>query len=329
MHRFVEFAKSADDAGFQSVWNYEFYRNPFVIHAGTAAATERIGLATGIAAAFARSPFEAANAVADVDELSGGRAILGIGPGAPDFLHSFHSTEGDRPLGRMSEYLDVLRLSWDYLNGDGAPTPAYEGKHYRLEPPPFNPWGGRELVRERVPVYLAAMRPKMLELAGEKADGALGFVQTPEFAQECVRPALERGAQRAGREVGGVLHAALVICSVSDDREEALRRARIQVGMYIAYPIADVVVAFHGFEKDQAAIREAMMSGGVAAVENATSDRLVEQFAICGTPPEAREQAKRFADGFDQVVLHTPYVPPLAAEDTTDAFYNIVRAFGD
>lgn len=71
MHKFGEFARLAEDAGFRSLWDYESYRNPFLLHAITAAATKRIQLGTGIAQAFIRSPFEAANAAADVDELSG------------------------------------------------------------------------------------------------------------------------------------------------------------------------------------------------------------------------------------------------------------------
>lgn len=326
--KFAEFARLADDAGFRSVWDYEFYRNPFVIHAGTAAATSRIQLATGIAEAFIRSPFEAANAAADVDELSGGRAILGLGPGGPDFLEGFHSTDAAKPVARMREYLDLVRMSWDYLGG-GAPPMSYAGEHYRFQSPPLNPWGGRELARERIPIYISAMRPLMLQLAGEKAEGTLGYLQTPEFAAEQVRPNLAKGAQRAGRDPASVDHAALVICCVSNDRAEALHRARIQVGMYAAYPISDVAIQFHGCEAEQHAVRVAMMQGGIEAIEGATADRLVELFAIVGTPDEARKQAARYAESISHVVLHTPYVPPLAPEETEDAFRNIVAAFCD
>jgi 5,10-methylenetetrahydromethanopterin reductase len=326
--KFPIFAKLADDAGFRSLWDYEFYRNPFVIHATTAAVTDKIGLATGIAEAFIRSPFEAANAAADVDEMSHGRAILGLGPGGPDFLEGFHSTDAAHPVARMREYIDVVRMTWDYL-GAGAPAMSYEGEHYRFQSPPLNPWGGRELARGRIPIYLSAMRPLMLQLAGEKADGTLGYLQTPEFIEQRVRPNLVKGAQRAGRDPASVDHAALVICCVSDDRAEALHRARIQVGMYAAYPISDVAINFHGCEAEQAAIRQAMMSGGIEAIEGATDDRLVERFALVGTPDEVREQLRRYEDALPHIVLHTPYVPPLRPEETEDAFRNIVETFGD
>jgi alkanesulfonate monooxygenase SsuD/methylene tetrahydromethanopterin reductase-like flavin-dependent oxidoreductase (luciferase family) len=328
VHKFPAYAKLADEAGFRSLWDYEFYRNPFVIHATTAATTSRIGLATGIAEAFIRSPFEAANAAADVDELSGGRAILGIGPGGPDFLEGFHSTDAAHPVARMREYIDILRMTWDYLGG-GAPPMSYAGEYYRFQSPPLNPWGGRELARGRIPIYLSAMRPLMLQLAGEKADGTVGYLQTPEFIEQRVRPNLVIGAERAGRDPASVDHAALVICCVSEDRAEALHRARIQVGMYVAYPISDVAVHFHGCQAEQAAIRMAMMEGGIAAIEGATDDKLVDLFALVGTPDEVRKQARRYEGALSHVVLHTPYVPPLTAEETEDAFRGIVAAFAD
>jgi len=83
IHKFGELARLADNAGFRSLWDYESYRNPFVLHALTATATKRIQLGTGIAQAFIRSPFEAANAAADIDELSQGRAILGLAYAPP------------------------------------------------------------------------------------------------------------------------------------------------------------------------------------------------------------------------------------------------------
>src|SRR5438094_997909 len=123
-------ARRAEQAGFESVWTYDVYRNPFTLLSVAAAATERVTLGTGLAAAFSRSPFEAANAAADIDELSGGRMLYGLGTGVPEFLRAFHSTDADRPLGRLSEYIDVLRLSWEYLATGAAPQ--WEGTHYRF-----------------------------------------------------------------------------------------------------------------------------------------------------------------------------------------------------
>jgi len=329
MHKFGELARLAEDAGFRSLWNYESYRNPFVLHAIAAGATNRIKLGTGIAEAFIRSPFEAANAAADVDELSGGRAILGIGPGGPDWLEAFHSTDAADALARMSEFVDVVRMTWDYFAGGARPGMSYAGKYYRFNAPAGNPWGPREMMRPRLPIYLSAMRPRMLQLAGEKADGTLGYLHTPEFSRDHVKPNLLKGAQRAGRDPRSIDYASLIVCSASSDRAEAIHRARLQVGIYVAVSVSDVIVDFHDCQADQAAIRAAIAKDGMRAIEAATSDRLVDLFAIAGTPDEARKQAIRYRESIPHVVLHPPYAPPLTPDATEDAFRNIVAAFGD
>src|SRR4051794_40719603 len=116
--RIPDYARMAEDAGFDSAWTYELYRNPFSMLQTSALATSSVQLGTGLAAAFTRSPFECANAAADVDEASGGRMNLGLGTGVPEFLAAFHSTDFQRPVGRLREYVECLRRSWAYLAGE-------------------------------------------------------------------------------------------------------------------------------------------------------------------------------------------------------------------
>src|SRR5260370_42325289 len=112
LDRVAEYARWADEAGFDSVWDYELYRNPFSMLCLCAVQTERAMLATGLAAGFPRSPSELANPIADVDELSGGRALLGLGTGVPEFLEAFPSASAAHLVARMSEYLDGIALAW-------------------------------------------------------------------------------------------------------------------------------------------------------------------------------------------------------------------------
>ncbi|MGQ0624002.1 MAG: LLM class flavin-dependent oxidoreductase [Sporichthyaceae bacterium] len=319
------FARAAEDAGFDSAWDYEFFRNPFVMHAAAAATTTRIQLAVGLAVAPTRTPFEMANAAADVDELANGRLLLGVGIGGPEFVETLHGASIARPVNRMREYLTVLRRSWEFLS-TGTAEP-FDGERERYSLPAFNPWGTRTMARSRIPTYLGAMGPRMLQLAGELADGTIGYLQTPRYVRECVLPNLEIGARRGARNPASVEVVGMVICSISDDRTEALRRARIQVGMYVAHPSSDRVVAFHGLEADQHALRAALLSGGVGALENATSHALVETFSISGTPEEARRQALQYEGVLPHLVLHTPYMPPLSIEETRDAYSGILRTF--
>jgi alkanesulfonate monooxygenase SsuD/methylene tetrahydromethanopterin reductase-like flavin-dependent oxidoreductase (luciferase family) len=328
-HRFGELAQLADAAGFRSVWLSEDYRNPFVMHTVTAAVTKDIRLATGIAQAFGRSPFEMANAAVDVDELSGGRLILGIGSAGDDWLRAFHTTNNSNVIARMSEYVDMLRTSWRYFESGASPDVRYEGQYYRFDPLPLNPWSEREMARPSIPIYLAAMRPRMLRLAGAKGDGTVGYAHTAAFASKKVLPQLAEGARSAGRDPRDLDYACLTVCSVSSDRAEAMRRAKLQVGIYVSIDITDPVVQHHGLEAEQAAIRAAIEKDGFDAAGDATPDELVDLFAIAGTPDEARAKAVRFQEAIPHVVLSPPYAPALNPDETEDAFRNIIETFGD
>jgi alkanesulfonate monooxygenase SsuD/methylene tetrahydromethanopterin reductase-like flavin-dependent oxidoreductase (luciferase family) len=326
MHKFAELAQLADQAGFDSVWGYEFYRNAFVMQSQAALTTKNIDLCIGLAAAAQRTPFEMANAAADVDELSGGRLRVVVGPGGASFAEHYNGVEIDRPATRMREYIHVMRLYWQHIRtGEQL---QYEGEFYRFSTPPFNPFGSRPMVRPEVPLYIGAMRPAMLRLAGEKAEGAMGFFLSPGFIEEHMNPHIEEGAKRVGKTLADIDVINYLICSVSEDREEALRRARIQVGCYSAYPITTFIADYEGLSKDRDAVVEALLKDGPQALEHATSDALVEKFAIAGTPEECREQLKKHQAAASHIVLHTPYVPPLAAEESEDAFRNTIAAFG-
>ena len=326
LDKFGEFAKLAEDADFDACWDYEFWRNPFTIHMTTAAATERIPLATGCAAALIRSPYELANAAADVDELSGGRLIIGLAPGALEFLEWFHSVPRNKIASRMSEYIDVVRMAWDQLQTQD-PSLSYEGEHYTFTTPPFNPWGGRELARTRIPIYVAAMKPRMMQLAGEKGDGWIGYMSPPDFLTDHVKVNLAKGAERSGRDPDEIVLSSELICSVHEDRETAMRRSRIQTGLYACNHVSNAQVEFAGLEEDRDAVLKAVMEGGVAGAAEVTSDALVHTLSITGTPDECQEKLSAYEGVLDHAILHTPYVPPLTPEETEDSYRWIVRTF--
>jgi len=324
-HDLAELAHLADEAGFDSLWDYEFFRNPFITHAVNATRTSRIQLATGIATASSRTPFEMANAAADVDELSGGRAIIGTSVGGAGWTDIYNGADIDHPLPRMREYIEAVRAVWDHF-ATGEPF-LHEGRFGWLASPPFNPWGVRTLVRPRIPIYLAALMPAMLRMAGETADGVLGYLNTPEFVAGHVRPNIAAGAIAAGRDPDDVEITSLILCSISDDRAEARRLARINVGNYVAFPISNTVIEFMGMEEDRDAVVRALMEGGPEALESATSDALLETFSICGTPDEAVEQFQAFDGLLPHIVLHTPYVPPIQGPESAAAFRSTVSTF--
>lgn len=320
-----ELAALADEAGFASLWDYEVFRNPFVAHGLNAVATRSIGLATGIATACSRSPFEMANAAADIDELSGGRAVLGMAVGGAGWTDTFNGATIDHPLPRLREYVEAVRAVWDHFT-TGEPF-SYEGRYVQAASPALNPWGGRELVRPRIPIYLGALKPAMLRMVGQAGDGVLGYLHTPRFITEHVRPHLAEGARKAGRDPSEVDIAALILCSVHEDREVARRLARINVGNYVAFPVSSTVVDFMGLTEERAHLVNALMAEGPAALETSVPDVLVDTFSISGTPHEARDQLAEFEDVLPHIVLHTPYVPPIRAAESETAFRNTVATF--
>ncbi len=322
---FPAMARAAEDAGFDAVWDYEFYRNPFLIHAMTAGTTDRIQLATGLAITANRTPFEFANAAADVDEASGGRLIIGMGIGAAGFADVYAGVPVDHPATRLREYIKVVKLFWKHCaTGESV---EHHGEYLDFASPVFNPFGTRTVVRPEIPLYLAALRPTMLKLAGELADGVIGYMMSPRYLDEVVWPNLRAGAQRAGRDPSRLTIASETICSVSNDGAEALRRAKIQVGVYASYPVSEPLVAQHGLQKERLAVLDALMREGPGCFERVVDDKLVEALSITGTPDECRRKLRDFGDRLPHVILHTPYVAPLQQEESADAYRNIVETF--
>jgi alkanesulfonate monooxygenase SsuD/methylene tetrahydromethanopterin reductase-like flavin-dependent oxidoreductase (luciferase family) len=225
----------------------------------------------------------------------------------------------------MREYIQVLRMAWKHF-ADGEPV-EFHGRFYDFANPPMNPWGVRQLTRPEIPIYLGCLKERMLQMGGEIADGLLTYLVTPRFITEHVLPNVAKGAERAGRDPSDVEVTALVICSVSEDREEAIRRARINVGNYVAFPVSSTVIEFMGLQEDRDHVVQKLMTEGPAALATAASDELVRQFSICGTPDEAREQLAAYEGVLPHIVLHTPYVPPIDQAASEDAFRAMVRTF--
>ena len=323
LRRVGQYAKWAEEAGLDSAWDWELYRNPFTMLTMAALETDRVMLGTGLSVAGSRSPFEMANVAADIDDLSNGRMLLGIGSGVTEFLGAFHCNPNNKPLTRMTEYIECLRLSWQYLsNGD---TPSFEGEFYQFVSPPFNPWGLRHLERESIPIYLGAIGPKMLQLVGRKADGWIGYLGTPSYVADHVRPLISQAADDAGRSIGDIDLMLELICSVHPDRDVAVGRARRHVGFYVSHPSSDPIVEFAGLSDEVNELRMRMMTEGLSAFENC-SDKLIETFSLTGTPDEVAARLSDWEGIVDHLVLHTPYVPPFTAQDSEDSYRQICAA---
>lgn len=294
----VEFGVAAEAAGLDSVWHTEIQREPFVTLAAIAARTSRIRVGTGVAI-WARSPVLAALAAANLDELSDGRFIYGLGTGPKEWNRRFHGMSYDRPVQRIREYVDVVRGVW--TAHDGASF-DYEGELYRVEG--FSRTLSQR--RERIPVFLAAVQEGMLGLAGEVADGVLCNVfTTGAYLRGHALPHLERGLERGGRTRSDLELGAIVTTAVDADRATARRWARHHLAFYGVIPYFDTMFRIHGFEREAAALRAAAAAGDTAGQIAAVSEAMIDVFAVAGTPDEARRRLRDWSE-LDLAVLFPP-----------------------
>jgi F420-dependent oxidoreductase-like protein len=211
-------AQEADRLGYSVVWAAEAYGSdsPSML-AWIAGQTERIDLGAAVMQIPARTPAATAMTAATIDALSGGRFRLGLGVSGPQVSEGWHGVRFAKPLSRTREYVDIVKLAI------GRKQVEYDGAHYTL-PLPAGPGKALRLgfhpPREHIPIYLAAVGPRNLQLAGEIADGWLAVFYAPEFAEDQLA-AVRAGRAKAGRDLAGFDVVPSVPVVVGDDASEA------------------------------------------------------------------------------------------------------------
>lgn len=297
----VDVTRQAETAGFELAWSWEFFnKNAFVRLAAMAAATTRIGLGTGIAYAFGRSPLLTASAAADLDELSGGRLTLGLGTGTKRMNEEWYGLPFERPAPKAAELCRLLRHVWASAEG----PMRFEGRFYKLAVPQY---GRPGQVRPTIPIYLAGVNPTMVRTAAEAADGLVGHPIYPRgYIRDHVRPTVEEGLRRTGRPRDAFTLASCVIVSVGHDQEQARQEARQQVAFYSTVRTYDLLLDSAGFGREKEAIRAAFKRVDVDAMAAAVSDEMLQATAVAGTPDECREQLAAYDDLIDLPMLYPP-----------------------
>jgi probable F420-dependent oxidoreductase len=301
----VDLARRAEDAGFGSVWTIEFYnRNGLVRLAAVAQATKRVKLGTGICYAYMRTPVLNAAAAMDIDELSQGRMILGLGSGTKSMNESWYSVPFEpRSAAKMKEAVALIRALFAKQAGGRI---KFEGEFYRISIPMFfRP----HAARPSVPIYLAAVQKGMLRAAGEVADGLVGHpIYTRRYLREFVVPNLEIGFQRGGRKRAHFDLAGYVITAISQDREEARQEAKSQIAFYATARSYAGILDLHGWQQAKEGIYEAFKTFDFARMASFVSDEMVEEIAVTGTPEECREKLRRWEGVIDTPLLYAPSV---------------------
>ena len=320
----MEIARLADEAGFDSLWNGEFFnRNGLVTLAAVATCTQRAKIATGIAYAYMRNPVLNATGAMDIDELSNGRLILGLGSGTRSMNEMWYGEKFEpRSARKMKEYVALIRKIWASHKGGGM---KFEGDYYTLNIPAYvRPY----IVRDRIPLYLAAVQKGMLRTTGEVADGLVGHpLYSRKYIAEFIRPNIEVGARRAGRDPKDIDITTLLITAISHDRGQAIRDAKNQIAFYASVKSYEGILNMHGWEEQKLAIWKNFKTFNLPKMAAAVTDDMVEQIAIAGTPEECREQIEKWKDIVDLPILYTP-TAGIRADRVQENHRLIVETFG-
>ena len=296
----VECVRLADELGYESAWVAEGHGgDQFAILAACAAGTRRIKLGIGISSVFVRSASTIGMAAATVDQLSGGRFMLGLGSSHRVQVEPEHGVAFVRPTQRLRETVDVVRA----LVRDG--TVSYAGKAVTIER--FELWFTP--LRREIPIYVAALFPAMLQIAGEIADGVLLTWPTAASGRRAVEN-VAIGARRAGRDPGSVDVASLIPCVIAEDQRRAFEAMRGPLAFYAGFfPRYNRLLAEAGFAEAVAAIKQAFDAGDRAEAERRVPDELIAAVSAAGTP----EQCRAKIETYRKSGIALPIISPRAA----------------
>jgi probable F420-dependent oxidoreductase len=308
-----DLARAAEAAGFEALWSTETQHDPFLPLALAAEHTQRLHLGTAIAVAFARSPAVLAYSAWDLADLSGGRFILGLGTQVRAHIERrFGMPWPESPAGKLRDMIAALRALWrTWQEGERL---NHRGPYHKLTlmTPFFDPG---PIVHPAIPVYIAGVNPALCRLAGEAADG---FVSHPyhsaDYLRRVVRPAIDAGAEKAGRDPGAVRLSVTVMTAVDDGEAEF---ARTQIAFYASTPTYRPVMAHHGWGEVADRLHELSRRSAWGEMSALITDEMLGTFAVVASEQDLAGALRvRYAGLADRLSLYTPYSP-----GTRDAFW--------
>jgi 5,10-methylenetetrahydromethanopterin reductase len=275
----ARFARAAEEAGFQDVWfpDHYFIREVYTALALAATATTRVGLGTAVTSPYLRHPVLLASAVATIDEISGGRAVLGLGVGGHEFPSQLNVSLA-RPLAVCREAADIIRR---LLAGE---TVTAQGKIFSIQGARLHFTPSR-----RIPIYLAARGPQMLALAGEIADGVITH-GTHRGYLALAREQIALGLRKAGRPEGDVDLSLMGEVVVTADPGRERERLRARCVLMAGGEYAPALVERYGLTvADVEPVRRALKASDLSAAARAVNDRVVDAFCVVGSAARCRE----------------------------------------
>jgi len=316
-------AARAEAAGFDGVWTSEMFSDPFLPLAVAATSTSRIQIGTSIALAFVRSPWVTALSALDLDVLSGGRFVLGLGTGLKRLNERWHGVAYGKPTPHIRECVQVVRLITERAH-TGEPI-RFSGQYYDVD---IQGWSRPMApVREKIPIYLAGVREGMIRTSAQVADGLLGHpIYSLRWIREVVLPSLKRGLADSGRRREDFHLCLAVCCAVGKDVATAKRAAAATIAFYATVNTYEPL--FARFPAQVHAIQAALMRGDTAGMVDAVSDEMIEVFAVVGTPDEARRKLAPYVELADSSCL-TPPDQLVAPEEAAAYREALVGVFGE
>jgi len=301
----IPYVQEAEELGFESVWMAEdyFYRNAVLSLTTFALATDKIKLATGIINPVTRDPALIAMTFANLDEVSKGRAIIGLGSSLRLRIYEHHYKKVSS-LTAMKECVEIIR---ELLSGKKV---TYEGSVFQIE----NIRLGVKPSRADIPIYIGAMGPKMLQLAGEIADGVL---LTAGATREYIKFAVEnikKGANRSGRKPKDVDVASFVIFSVSQDPKAAKEAIQREIAFLVTLPAMDHVLRASELlgSENVRTIRKLGQKGEMGKAAEQVGEDLVNSLAVCGKPQECLKKLEELRSSG----LGLPIIVPIGKKDS-------------
>ncbi len=293
----LEFVEAADAMGIDSVWSAEAWGMDAVVALGVLAGrTKHIQLGTGIMQISARTPASTAMTALSLNRVSNGRFKLGLGASGPQVVEGLHGAAFAKPMSRMREYVDIVRqaMSGQRVQIDGEhyvlPRPGGEGKALRLSMPPAE-----------VPIYLATLGVKSLEMTGEIANGWLGTSFIPERADAHLAH-IAKGAARAGRSLDDIEIEVNTTMAVSEDVEGLLARARQGMAFTLG-AMGSAKTNFYndafcrsGWEDVSKEVQRLWIGGDKKAAIAAVPDEMLMQAYLIGTEDRVRTRIRDFRD---------------------------------
>ncbi len=292
------YTKLAEDNGFNNVWITDHYNNRdvYTTLAVLALNTNRIKLGTGVTNPYTRNAAITAQSIGSINELSGGRAILGIGPGDKATFDAM-GIEWVEPMTTIGETISALREFFS------AKKVSQQGKRVKIN--------GAKLAFKtgNIPIYMGAQGPKMLELAGRIADGVLINASHPRDFEFAIKQ-IASGAKAAGRDPKSVDVGAYACFSIDKNVDKAKNAAKVVVAFIVAGS-PDAVLERHKINvAAKKTIGDAIAKGDFAGLNNLVTDGMIEAFSICGTPADCKAKVEALKKiGVTQVVAGSPIGP--------------------